>query len=138
MSLNRSRLFDLLGRVPFDRGRWVVAGSGPLLAMGIIDSIADIDIVAGADSWATGVRLAGREPQSGLFGDHRLALDLDGIEVEVFDGWLGISAESIIAEAIDISGYLFAPPERVAESKRTLARPEDLVHLGMIEALLDG
>ena len=77
--------------------------------------------------------MAGRE---GLFGDHLVALGVGGLEVEVFDGWLGIGAGSMIAEAVEIDGYLFAPLERVAESKRTLGRPKDIVHLARIEALL--
>jgi hypothetical protein len=137
VTLDRDELFRALDSIPFDSGGWVVAGSGLLLAMGAVEGIDDIDIVADDDAWATAIELAGREPHPGLFGDHQLALDLDGIEVEVFDGWLGISAGSILAEAVEIDGYLFTPLERVADSKRTLSRPKDLIHLGIIEGLLD-
>ncbi len=137
MSLDRSGLFDVLARLPFEPGRFVVAGSGPLLAMEIIESIEDVDIVADAGTWANAIRLAKRGARPGMFGDRLVTIQFDGIAVEVFDGWLGIDAESVIADAVDIDGFLFTPLERVTKSKRTLGRPKDLVHLGMIEARLD-
>jgi hypothetical protein len=136
MSIDRARLFDVLAAVPFERGRWVVAGSGPLLAMSIVDAIEDIDIVADARAWLAAIEVATGAGRRGLFGDHLVALGVGGLEVEVFDGWLGIGAGSMIAEAVEIDGYLFAPLDRVAESKRTLGRPNDIVHLARIEALL--
>lgn len=133
MTIGRARLFDVLAAMPFPEGRWVVAGSGPLLAMGVIDAISDIDIVADAQLWRSVSRMAGVSQGPALLGDRRLTLEVDGVGVEVFDGWLGIDAESIIEEGVAVDGYLFSPLERVAESKRSLGRPKDRIHLRQIE-----
>ncbi len=47
MSLDRPSLFRCLDRLDFGEGSWAVAGSGPMLAHGIVSSIDD------STSWLT-------------------------------------------------------------------------------------
>lgn len=136
MSIDRSRLLSCLAAVPFQPGRWVVAGSAPMLMAGLVESIQDVDIVVDGPAWEMAVSLSDSEPHDGLFGDHMIELDMTGAPVEVFDGWLGIDASVLLAEAVEIEGFRFSPLARVLDSKRRLSRNKDLAHMELLEALL--
>jgi hypothetical protein len=139
VSIDRPALLGVLRAMPLQPGRWVVAGSAPLLMAGLIDWIEDVDVVADATAWTQAVDLCGRSPRVGLFGDHMLDLDVAGVGVEVFDGWLGIDAAQMIAEADDVDGIRLSPLVRVLDSKHRLKRPRDLAHIDILEAhLFDG
>jgi hypothetical protein len=135
VSIDRAAMFGVLRSLRFG-GRWVVAGSGPMLALGLVDSISDIDIVGDAQTWGTAISISRQSPRSGMFGDRVVGLDANGVSVEVFDGWLGTTCEVIFVEATEIEGYLFSPIERVLESKRKLLRRKDLAHIDILEARL--
>lgn len=132
MRIDRHALRRILDGLPFEVGRWVVAGSAPMLVAGLIESIDDVDVVVDAVAWRQAVSLDRGEPREGLFGDHMVELEVTGAPVEVFDGWLGTDAATMIAEAEEYDGFPFSPLERVAASKRLLGRPKDLEHLRLI------
>ena len=129
-------MFGVLRSLRFGGGRWVVAGSGPMLALGLVDSVSDIDIVGDAAAWKAAVSVSHRGPRAGKLGDRLVELTVNGVSIEVFDGWLGTGADQIIAEAFEIEGYLFLPLERVLDSKRKLLRQKDLAHIDILEARL--
>ena len=136
MSIDRTTLTNILEALPFQAGRWVVAGSAPMLMAGLIDSIHDVDIVVDGTAWQQAVSLSDGEPRDGLLGDQRVSIELEGATVEIFNGWLGIDAAQMITEAVDLDGFRFSPLERVLESKRRLLRSRDVVHIAIIEAHL--
>ena len=138
MIIDRTALFEILAAMPLESGRWVVAGSAPMLLAGLIDSISDVDIVADSVAWQEAVSICDRPPREGLFGDRVLELEVDQAAVEVFDGWMGIAADVIIAEAIEKGGYRFMLLERVLDSKRRLLRHKDLAHIALLEGRLSG
>lgn len=138
MSIDRSELLDVLDALPFERGTWVVAGSAPLLMAGLVDAIADIDIVVDQTAWRQAVSIAVERPRAGLLGDHIVELEMSGSRVEVFDGWLGATAADMIAEAVEVEGVPCSPLERVLDSKRRLGRRRDLDHIRIIEAHIGG
>ena len=138
MSIDQGALHRILAELPFEAGRWVVAGSAPMLMAGLIDSITDVDIVVDGIAWRQAVSLSDEEPRDGLFGDRIVELDVAGSPAEIFDGWLGIEASVLIAEASMRDGYPFSPLTRVLESKRRLSRPKDLAHIEVLEAHLTG
>ena len=107
-----------------------------MLALGLVDSISDIDIVGDADTWKAAVSDSRRGPRAGKLGDRLVELTVNGVSIEVFDGWLGTRADQMIGEAFEIVGYLFLPLERVLDSKRKLLRQKDLAHIDILEARL--
>jgi hypothetical protein len=134
--VDRTALRDILVGLPFDPGRWVVAGSAPMLIAGLVDSITDVDIVVDAVAWRQVLSIVDQVPRDGLFGDHLVEFDVAGARVEVFDGWLGTDADTMVAEAIDVEGVPCSPLERVLASKRRLIRPKDTHHIAILEAHL--
>lgn len=136
MSVDRGTLRDILEALPFEAGSWVVAGSAPLLIAGLTESIEDIDIVVGPAAWQQAVASSGEEPRAGLRGDHITELEVAGVRVEIFDGWLGTTADEMIAEAVEVDGFPFSPLSRVLDSKRQLLRHKDLAHIELLEAHL--
>lgn len=136
MSIDRDGLRRMLESLPFEEGRWSVAGSAPMLMAGLVDSITDVDIVTDGTAWRQAVSMSDHEPRPGLFGDRIVELEVGGSRVEVFDGWLGTTADEIISEAVDVEGFRFSPLSRVLASKRRLSRSKDRAHIDLLEALL--
>jgi hypothetical protein len=134
--IDRDALRGILAALPFETGRWVVAGSAPMLMAGLIQSIRDIDIVVDPATWRQAVSLSEQAPRGGLYGDCVVELDVAGAPVEVFDGWLGIEADTMIAEAVDVEGVPCSPLGRVLDSKRRLLRNKDLAHIELLDGLL--
>ena len=130
-------LFDRLRELALPAGDWVIGGSAPLLAHGLIDAVNDIDVVARGAAWERACELG--VPQPGEHGDRRVRL-CDNL-IEVFDGWslMPWSADELVAEAQWHLGLPFMPLARVLAFKRQLARPKDVAHIRLIEAhLRDG
>jgi len=134
--IDRDALRGILAALPFEAGRWVVVGSAPMLMAGLIQSIRDIDIVVDPATWRQVVSLSEQAPRGGLYGDHVVKLDVAGAPVEVFDGWLGIDADTMLAEAVDVEGVPCSPLGRVLDSKRRLLRNKDLAHIELLDGLL--
>ena len=112
MSIDRNALHRTLAELRFEPGRWVVAGSAPMLLAGLIDSIDDIDIVVDRSAWRQAVSLSDQEPEYG-------------------------NAAQMLAEAVDVDGVPCSPLGRVLDSKRRLGRPRDLHHITIIESHVD-
>lgn len=137
MSIDRRSLPLILSSLPFEPGRWVVAGSAPMLMSGLIDSISDIDVVVDGTAWQQAEALSDQQVREGLRGDLIVEIDVDGSLVEVFDGWLGRDAAEMIAEGIELEGFRFSPLSRVLDSKRRLSRAKDQRHIELLEAHLE-
>ena len=113
------------------RNEYVVFGSAPLLAHGLITSIGDIDLLATGAAWQKAQTLASVETAPG--GD--LIVQLTP-EVAVFDGWLGLDTDAIISRAEVWDGLPLAQLADVAAYKRLLNRPKDRAHLELLEPCL--
>lgn len=133
MSIDRTQMFRCLAELDLGEGSWVVAGSGPLLAHRIISSIADLDIVVDARAWRQASGHAEADARVGLHGDRLLGFSLDGVPVEIFDGWHGAAASAVIDRSDTMEGYRFLSLSEVATFKRTLDRPKDRIHLALLE-----
>jgi hypothetical protein len=136
MNMRLPPLFERVRELALPDGDWVIAGSAPLLAHGLIEAVNDIDIVARGAAWARACALGDAQP--GEHGDRRVRLC--GGAVEVFDGWslMPWSADQLIGEAQRLEGLPFMPLQRVLEFKRRLARPKDAAHIRLLEAHLAG
>ena len=138
MSLDRPSLFRCLDRLDFGQGSWAVAGSGPMLAHGIVAAIGDIDIVADNRAWEHALDQTASTAVDGLSGDRIISLMVAGAVVEVFDEWLGSPALGVIERADVVAGHRFMALDEVIDFKRHLDRPKDRVHVAMVEQYLAG
>lgn len=111
-------------------GDYALHGSAPLLAHGLVDEISDLDIVSRGAAWEYAKTLAPLE--------HGQKDDVvrPSADVEIFDGWLGDDANSLIDEAARIEGIPFVSLEAVLRFKRRLGRPKDEIHIRLIEEFL--
>lgn len=129
----------LLARVAdlaLPHGDWVILGSGPLWAHGILATPPrDLDILARGAAWHRACRL-GRVERAAR-GDQVVRL-ADGL-VEVFDGWAPMTwaVDDVIDRAEWLHGLPWARLEYVLEFKRALGRPKDLEHVLLLEAWLE-
>ena len=110
-------------------GDYVVFGSAPLLAHGLIGRVGDVDLLAVRSAWEK--VCSGRAPTRAPGGDEvvRLAPGL-----EVFHGWLGLDVDGIVRRAEVLGGLPIAQLADVAAYKRLLSRPKDQAHLELLEA----
>ena len=109
-------------------GEYVIFGSAPLLAHGLVTAIGDIDLVAVGAAWQQAQALAAVKTAPG--GDRIVQLTP---ELAVFDGWLGLDAHAIIDRAELWDGLPLAQLRDVAAYKRLLNRPKDRAHLRRLE-----
>ncbi|WP_405685312.1 hypothetical protein [Streptomyces sp. NBC_00057] len=118
-------------------GDYVVAGSGPMLAHGLRETVGDLDVVARGAAWKAAVSLA--EPVPAPSGHGRMVLLFGGC-LEVFDRWLPGSAEpdELIEAAEFIQGIPFCPLLEVAVWKKRSNRRKDREDLLLIQNYLNG
>lgn len=105
-------------------------GSAPLLAHGLIDGVRDIDIVARGAAWRRACDLG--EVRYGRV-DRMVTLPGD---IEIFDGWLGESADALVARATRLHGLPVVRLDDVLRSKLALARPKDAPHVALLRRAL--
>lgn len=114
---------------------FVLFGSAPLLAHGLITEVGDIDLLAAGPAWQRAVALAApAAPTRAPGGDQRVRL-ADG--TEVYDGWLGLDVQAILRRAERRDGLPVARLSDVARYKRLLDRPKDRAHLALMGRLGD-
>lgn len=132
MGLSWSDVIDAVRSLDVPREDVVLAGSGPLLAHGVIAEVGDVDIVARGEAWD---RVAARgDVRAGELGDHYV--NLAG-GVQVFSGWRGEPADAVIARSAAVDGVLVASLADVVAYKRRLGRPKDLEHLAALKRWAD-
>jgi hypothetical protein len=125
----------MLLSLELDVDDFVVAGSGPLLARGLVASISDLDVVVTEAAWRIAVKEA--KPEPAPFGPVNHVLMFDGA-LEILDGWfpeLWTVAE-LIRTADEFEGIRFVNLGVVRRSKEILGRPVDLRHITLIDEFL--
>lgn len=122
--------WDAVRALDLPVGEYAVFGSARLLAHGLIDRVSDLDLLARGAAWAHAQTLGqvAQAPQGDLFV--RLPHDID-----IFNGWLGLEVDAIIARAVLTDGLPIAHLDDVAHYKRLLGRPKDLAHLRLMGGL---
>jgi hypothetical protein len=128
---DRSILAALRGlRLP--SGEFAVFGSGPLLVRGIIDTVADLDVIARRGAWDAAVAAGDLiELPEGV----TIASCCDGA-VTVGTTWAygDFDVDELIDTAEIIAGLPFVRLEHVVAYKRLAGRPKDRDHLERIAA----
>ncbi len=130
-----SKPLELLRSLNLPTHDYVILGSAPLFAHGLIPSLEhDVDVVARNAAWKAACSIM--SSVRGAKGDLVVRL-FDGM-VEIFDGWSPMQwdIDEIIECADIIDGLPFARLEYVLEFKRVLNRPKDQVHIRLIEPYL--
>ncbi|WP_327176207.1 hypothetical protein OG599_13475 [Streptomyces sp. NBC_01335] len=118
-------------------GDYVIAGSGPLLAHGLRQTVGDLDIVARGDAWKAATKLSApvRAPSG-----HGSMVVLFGGDLEVFDSWLPgtVGADALIDGAEWIEELPFCPLDVVLEWKERSSRVKDREDALLIRKYLGG
>ena len=127
-------LFEKLKALRLPASEYVIFGSGPLFAHGLLGEVRDIDVVARGPAWRRATELG--QTLVGTEGDPVVRLE-DG-KIEVFGGWMGWDIDALIDDAERIDRVPFARLEDVLAWKRAYGRPKDLDHVRLIERYLRG
>ena len=132
------RVPDILARLAeldLDPAHYVVHSTASLALRGVLTEAGDLDVVARGAAWETALALVrgGKATLDRGVQDQRVSLNGD---VEVYDGWLGESAASVISRAELVDGIPCAPITDVIAMKERLGRPKDHRHLELIRAYL--
>ncbi|MEU1822648.1 hypothetical protein ABZ502_09365 [Streptomyces abikoensis] len=136
MELSEHPLIEKLRSLQFPHTDYVVAGSGPMLAHGLRDSVRDLDVVARGAAWTLATDLGDPIPAPSGYG--RMVLLLDGA-IEVFDRWLPgtKSTDELIESAELIGGIPFCPLRDVLDWKARSGRQKDRVDVKLIREYLE-
>lgn len=125
-------IFDALRRLRLDRTDFAVFGSGPLLAKGIIDTVADLDVIARGVAWHQALAI-GRpvELEEGV----TVASFHDGaITIGTTWAYGQVDIDYLIDTAEMIDNLPFVRLEHVVAYKKVAGRQKDLDHLDRIAA----
>lgn len=109
---------------------YVLFGSVPLLAHGLIENVNDIDILARASAWEHAQTFA--KAELAPMGEWRVNLG----DTEIYNAWLSMDVDAIIDRASFINGLPYADLQDVLEFKQKLNRPKDADHLRRIQEYL--
>jgi hypothetical protein len=109
---------------------YVLFGSSPLLAHGLIENVNDVDILARGSAWHHAQTVA--KAELAPMGEWRVSLE----DIEIYNAWLGMDVDAIIDRANVINGLPFADLSDVLAFKQKLNRPKDAEHIRLIQKYL--
>jgi hypothetical protein len=121
---------ELVAGLGLPVGDFALHGSAPMLAHGLIDEVNDVDIVARGRAWKRATELA---PMAAGRQDD-VVRPVPG--VEIFDGWLGDDADTLVDQSAIVNGLPCVTLQAVLSFKRRLQRPKDAEHIRLIERYL--
>jgi hypothetical protein len=102
-------LLGLLSEYNLPDGDYAIFGSAPLMILGIIDSVNDLDVIIRPSKWSFKSK-----------GEYRTD------EIEFFDNWPGFDVDDLIDNhTFEHKGFLFVNPNEVIKYKRNLKRDKD-------------
>lgn len=131
MTLTWTQALVALGALRLEHDEVVVAGSGPLLAHGLIDVVGDLDLVLTPAAFARVTHTA--DVVRGRHGDLTGPV---GDGVEAFDGWFGETAAEVWARGSTVDGVRVASLSDTLAWKLRLSRPKDTAHIRLLHHAL--
>lgn len=119
-------------RLELPSNDYVLFGSLPLLAHGLIESANDIDVLARASAWEHAQALG--KAELAPMGEWCVRLE----NSEIYKSWLGMDVDAIIDRAVFVNALPYAVLRDVLEFKQKLNRPKDAEHIRLIQKHLLG
>ena len=123
-------LFDRLRAMELPPGSYVVFGSGPLAAHGIIDELGDLDVIIAEEAWDR-VQALGLVV---MHGDDPVIELGNGLSFGRSWAYGDVDVEYLIEDAEMIDGLPFVRLDAVVAYKRIAGRPKDLRHIELMES----
>jgi hypothetical protein len=128
--LKRMDIFEKIRELNLPEGSYVIVGGGTLVALGLLEWDADIDMSVTPEIFA---RLQAEGWQQGDWGG-KTVLRHDIYDIGIgFGKW---SLKDLQADSMNINGIPFISIEKLLQWKREAARPKDLRHVELIEHYL--
>lgn len=102
-------LLELLSEYNLPKNDYAIFGSAPLVVVGIIKSVNDLDVIIRPSSWPFNNE-----------GEYRTEY------IEFFDNWPGFDIDDLIDNhTFEYNGILFVEPKKVLEYKKRMSREKD-------------
>lgn len=133
--MRKAAILERLAQLDLPPADYVIHSSASLVLRGVLQEAGDIDIVAQGSAWHLAEELVHEGAATLDQGTHDQRISL-GDDVEVYDGWLGETAASVVGRAELVNGVPCAPLADVVAFKEKLGRPKDKVHLQAIRDFL--
>lgn len=128
--MNLSELREQVFSLNFPNEDFLLFGSAPMLAHGLIEHVNDIDIVAKGAAWEKAQSLGTKKLAAA--GDFVISYK----DTDVYDGWMGESVGLLFKRAKFIQGLKYAHLEDVLKYKLELNRAKDKEHISLLRAFL--
>jgi len=127
-----AEILPRLAELSLPNGDYALHSSASLVLRGILEEAGDLDIVARGAAWDQALSLvaAGKAVLDEGRQDSRVSV---GEDVEIYDGWLGENADTLVDRAESVLGVPCVPLEDVIAVKEKLDRPKDREHLARIQ-----
>lgn len=134
--MNRADILARLAQLAMPRGDYALHSSASLVLRGVLAQAGDLDIVARGAAWQCALALvaAGVAVLDETRQDLRVSW---GGDVEVYDGWMGDDADTLVSRAELVAGVPCVPLTDVIAMKERLDRPKDREHLELIRRYLE-
>lgn len=128
-------LFDRVRALELPVDTWVLFGSAPMIARGIIPLENDLDIMCLPATWDWARQFG---PLDYLETEGVYVISIEDGAITLGTGWAygDVDVPDLIARADMIDGLPFAPLDAVVTYKKIAARPKDAVHLKLIQRYL--
>jgi hypothetical protein len=125
--LTLSKVEPVVKQLKLPTGHYVLFGSLPLLAHGLIECVNDIDVLVDVTGWSYAKTLG----SVSLSPKGHQVISLG--EAEIYAEWMDMDVEGVIARATVINGLAYATLEDVLSYKKALNRAKDQDHIRLIE-----
>jgi hypothetical protein len=124
-------LFGRVRHLNMPADTWVIFGSAPMIARGIIPLENDLDIMCLPTTWDWARQFG---PLDYLETEGVYVISIEDGAITLGTGWAygDVDVPDLIARADTIDGLPFAPLDAVVTYKKIAARPKDALHLKLI------
>ncbi len=128
-------LFERVRALDLPVDTWVIFGSGPMIARGIIPLENDLDIMCLPATWDWARQFG---PLDYLETEGVYVISIEDGAITLGTGWAygDVDVPELITRADMIDGLPFAPLDAVVAYKKIAARPKDALHLKLIDDYL--
>jgi hypothetical protein len=114
-------LLEVLNGYNLPKGDYAIFGSAPLVVVGMIDDVNDLDVIIRPSKWPFQTE-----------GEYHTE------DIEFFDNWPNEDVDDLIDNhSFEYDGVLFIQPKKVIQYKKRMSREKDMDILSMFRDDLD-